>query len=181
MADPIYQQENRAKILENYKGEKSRSLTRLCTAYDRYTEAICLMGTLKDVKDMRILDYGCGAADYGLYFSRRGAKLSFYDCKTMVDFVKYRMGLENFSGNYYYIEDDVINFKDYDFIIFSEVLEHLESPLKIIKDCYESKVKYLFTTAYPLVTDMNYFLHKGQSHYDKMAHYTGGQYLWKLK
>ncbi len=197
MADPIYQKENRAKILEDYKGEKSRSLIRLCTAYDRYTEAINLMETLKDVKDMRILDYGCGAADYGLYFSRRGAKLSFLDCATMIDFVRYRMELEGFKGNYFYVGYDILDFKNYDFIIFSEVLEHLVSPLRVIKDCYESKVKYLFTTAYPFVTDMNYFLHKGhskkagdeqgevkaflESHYDKLAHYTGGQYLWKLK
>ena len=66
MADPIYQKENRAEILKNYKGNVSKTLTRLMTAYDRYSEAISIYGTLKNVDGMRILDYGCGAADYGL-------------------------------------------------------------------------------------------------------------------
>lgn len=125
-------------------------------AYNRYNKAKLIDDRLEGA--VSILDYGCGVGDYGIYFLRRGKKVSFYDFDHMLDFVKFRCNREGLKAEYIVVKDNKVDLnKDYDLYIFGEVLEHLNNPFEVLKGIIEKKPKYIATSSYPFV-DNSYFL-----------------------
>lgn len=82
---------------------------------------------------LRVLDFGAGTGEYGLYASKHGAKsVDFYDLPTKAnEFLKWRIK----DGNYKNcnVLDDANDFKEYDVIICVDVLEHLYNPVNTFK------------------------------------------------
>jgi SAM-dependent methyltransferase len=137
--------ENRQKIYDEYAGEKNKILARTMTVYDRYFEANLIINELKrqniDFATLSVLDYGCACGDYGISLARNGAAVGFIDIvPANVAFAEYRLDRENLKK--------IIEVPN--FVIFGEVLEHLDHPLEVLK---QYKCKYLFTSSYPFRTD----------------------------
>lgn len=137
--------EDRQKIYNEYAGEKNGILARTMTVYDRYFEANLIINELKrqsvDFTTLSVLDYGCACGDYGISLARNGAAVGFLDIvPANVAFAEYRLVRENLKK---IIEPP-------NFVIFGEVLEHLDHPLEVIK---QYKCKYLFTSSYPFRSD----------------------------
>lgn len=155
-------QEDRQLIWDNYVadgGQPHKTVRHMFVDYSRYYEADLVRNAMsqegEDLTKLKVLDYGCGAGDYGMEFARRGAKVDFYDYPRATQFVAYRLGLEHLD-NGTPVSADHTPFKkfhetlgNYDLIIFGEVLEHLHNPLAILKACNLLKVKYIFTSSYP--------------------------------
>lgn len=151
--------EDRKQIWDDYiaqGGMHHRIVKHMFTEYQRYHEAGLIEKALAlqhiDLKNLKILDYGCGVGDYGIYLLRAGAKQAdFYDFPRSTQLVSYRLETEGLT-NWKVIDadkDEHPNFLDYDLIIFGEVLEHLEDPRMILTMCVGCQVDYVFTSSYP--------------------------------
>jgi len=140
------------------------SVMRLLLDYNRYHEALSLVEHFEgkiDFNGFKVLDYGSGAGDYGVCFAKLGGKVTFYDFPNMLVCPKKRFELFGFEGEFIVVPSNILD-KEYDLIVFSEVLEHLENPLQILKDC---KSKYIFTTSYPYIPEET-------TYFDKTGHTT---------
>ena len=166
-------------------------------AYDRYYEADSILRHFKSMKEMRVLDYGTGVGDYGMTFVRAGAQADYFDFQIYLEFIQHRMTREGFvDSDYLRVGVDEPVFEEYNFIVFGEVLEHLHHPKNIIEKCIKAKVKYLFTTSYPYIKDLNTFKKSGhfisamreqdecakllETNYKKVAWFKGALYIWEL-
>lgn len=165
--------EDRQKIWDEYEGDKPPHLKHPWLDYDRYRYADKIIATLndhgEDFNKLSVLDYGCGVADYGFSFGRKGATVIFYDNRTYINFVRFRLEKEPVQFRHHLIEIkyDVIFPEGINVVIFGEVLEHLESPLQVITRFVNQKVKYIFTSSYPFRNDNpkdDYWNHPGHEH-----------------
>ena len=140
------------------------SIMRLLLDYNRYSETDLLVNYFKEnFSDLRVLDYGSGAGDYGVIFSLLGSQVTFYDYPHMLKCPVYRCEQEGLKFKTIDVPKK-LDFKEYNIVIFSEVLEHLENPLEELQNCLTSGVKYVFTTAYPFVPiESAYFNKSGHS------------------
>lgn len=155
--------ENRTKIWDDYiaqGGMQHKVVKHMMVDYNRYHESTLIGDTLVDFKvdlaDLKVLDYGCGVGDYGIHLLRQGAgKVDFYDYPRSVQLVSYRLQQEKLKNGTIIDadRDRKPNFLDYDLIIFGEVLEHLDNPFNILKNCNMAKVRFIFTSSYPYRSD----------------------------
>ena len=82
---------------------------------------------VNEFKGKRILDLGCGSGKDGLYFAKRGAKLTFADVVTSnIELVKKMAKIYNLSANFYHIKsfDDYSKLGKFDFIWAQGSLHH---------------------------------------------------------
>lgn len=161
----LMKNENRLALFMEYH-DIPRHFYRPFLEYDRYYEADLIIAELKrrevDLSKLKVLDYGCGIGDYTMAFLREGSHVAPYDeYEEVLNFLRFRMEKEKF--NLFDFDERVSKFeKDCDLVILGEVLEHLPSPIFILKKLMHSK--HLFTTAFPYVTDLNYFNKGGHNH-----------------
>lgn len=140
--------EDRKKIWGEYDGTKTEILRHLFLDYDRYYEADLIIEKMLtlgvDLKNLKVLDYGCGPGDYGMQFARMGARVGFYDTeRACLDFACYRMIKSSL------VPDLVSNFEP-DLVIFGEVLEHCDDPLGTLR---VFAGEWIFTSSYPYRSD----------------------------
>ena len=101
---------------------------------------------VNEFKGKRILDLGCGSGKDGLYFAKRGAKLTFADViKPNLELVKKMTKIYNLSANFYHIKsfDDYSKLGQFDFIWAQGSLHHNPKHLtkRIIKKLSNNFVK----------------------------------------
>ena len=80
-----------------------------------------------EFKGRKILDLGCGSGKDGLYFAKRGAKLTFADViVSNLELVKKMTKIYNLSANFYHIKsfDDYSKLGKFDFIWAQGSLHH---------------------------------------------------------
>ena len=135
--------------------------------YTHYPEAEMLLEALATVgvgpKELRVLDFGCLVADYGITFARRKARVTIYDYQEPTDFAKFRFAREHLPVEVLHVPDDYPRaLTNKDLVIFGEVLEHLENPLQVLQECAERKIPYIFTSKYPY-GDNTYFKYPGHT------------------
>jgi 2-polyprenyl-3-methyl-5-hydroxy-6-metoxy-1,4-benzoquinol methylase len=136
--------------------------------YTRYPEARRIHRKLKifrePVEKFSVLDFGCLVADYGLYFSRLGARVAIYDKKDeAIQFARFRFAKEKRRVRAFPFPSDFNKMvKGRSLVIFGEVLEHVDNPLEILQSCVAQSVKYIFTSRYPF-GDARYFALSGHS------------------
>lgn len=193
--------ENRSAIWAEYFGPKPDTIRHNFCDYDRYFEAGCiasavgdiLQATNRDWTDLRVLDFGCCAGDYGMYFNRLGARSCFVDIDVdALKFVEHRLALEGFRKN-----DE--HHEYHDLTIYGEVLEHCDNAFDILKSDVDHGVEFIFTSSYPFRSDDpndSYWQGRGHSqqaridqkkcrelltkHYDKL-NFEGQRNLWVRK
>jgi len=147
------------EVAEEYGVDLYIMKAMLC--YTRYTESRLILNALETLGvrpgELSILDFGCLVADYGIFFARRGAKVTLYDHLRFVKFAKFRFTQEQikvssrivlkwYLAPFVKYEDLFLN---KDMVIFGEVLEHFMDPLKLLHICVDKNVKFIFTSCYP--------------------------------
>ncbi|WP_216850616.1 bifunctional 2-polyprenyl-6-hydroxyphenol methylase/3-demethylubiquinol 3-O-methyltransferase UbiG [Acidisoma sp. L85] len=113
------------------------SITRLMLKYDRFNQAYRVLTAISrdrqssDYSGLRVIDYGCGAADYSLMFAALGARPVLVDIGGgPIEFASYRMQRRNISYKAIAVTSD----REYpalpkvDIINATEVLEHVLDP-----------------------------------------------------
>lgn len=166
------------------------------SAYPHCLQIYDFLESLVDFSKMNVLDFGCLVSDFGFFFGQLGARITVCDFKEPVDFASYRLKKANIAHTVVYAPADYQEVtRNQDFVIFSEVLEHLDDPFSLLKACVDNHVNFLYTTCYPYGND-TYFGLRGHSreaqkqspesinllreHYQEISfqHY---QRLWILK
>jgi len=137
---------NRSRIWDEYNGPKTPEVRHNFVDYDRYHEARLIATELLkreiNLDEISVLDYGCCAADYGIFFARRGSLVHCVDIdNNALAFAKWRFAREDMTFG---------EQRDYDLIIFGEVLEHLENPLEVMKKYTDTNTSFIFTSSYPM-------------------------------
>lgn len=146
--------EDRLKIWAEYIGDKT-GLEGTWLKYNRYFEAEHCLNPIgiEKVKGLKVLDYGCGVGDMGMFFARLGANVSFFDFAHILEFVKFRASREKLPVTLISVEKKYADYLIYDFAIFGEVLEHLDDPLRVVTKFVQQETKYIFTSSYPYRSD----------------------------
>lgn len=151
--------ENRKAIYEEYVqkfGVPPNFVRRVMVEYDRYHEASLIVERLEkagvDFKALTILDFGCGAGDYGMTFARKGSTVYFFDeDQKMLDLVSLRL---TEKCHILPPETSMADFPVVDLAIFGEVLEHVKNAPEILNHfTHRDQSKYLFTSSYPYRPD----------------------------
>ena len=134
---------------------------RFMADYTRYSRAVYVWDKLQSAlhQKFRVLDFGCGAGDYGVFFASGGCHATFCDKPNRLECPKLRCKLLRLRAvRFLAAPDDTVCQKHYDLAIFGEVLEHLEKPSIIVLQCVKAKTKYVYTSRYPFVdVDSDYF------------------------
>jgi 2-polyprenyl-3-methyl-5-hydroxy-6-metoxy-1,4-benzoquinol methylase len=153
--------ENKQQIWDEYLsqgGEDHPNVRHMFLDYSRYYEARLIKEWFDGqggLGGLRILDYGCGVGDYGLYFLRNGAtKVDMYDFPRASNLVQFRLDKENLEGGRALNADKArLRLDLYDVVIFGEVLEHLPDPAALLAKLVKFGTKYIFTSSYPYRSD----------------------------
>lgn len=159
--------EDRQKIWNEYKGVKNGPMERMFLEYDRYFEAGAIEDALESMHvnlfRMPILDFGCGVGDYGYYFAvNHSSFIEFVDIdKDALAFANWRLAQKGLIN-----PDEP---QDPQLVIFGEVLDHLESPLALIKKYIEKGTRFIFTSSYPYRSDDPNDVHWRHDHHPSLA------------
>lgn len=143
----------------------NRSVLRTMLDYDRYPQArdvhALLLKNGERIEGLSMLDFGCLVADYAIYFARLGARAAVYDDDEATRFAAFRFAREGLPLEIQIIPtagEDLMAGRD--LVVFGEVLEHVDDPIALIRDCIKAKVRYVFTSCYPFGDD-DYFALSG--------------------
>ncbi len=87
-------------------------------------------------QEFTVLDVGCGTGEYSIHIAKTGLTVTGFDLSQYaINTVQEKCKNLRISNAYFYVED-VSTFKstsEYDLIILSEVLEHLDNDIDIVK------------------------------------------------
>lgn len=166
--------ENRQQIWDEYSFTKNSSMRRMFLDYNRYYEASCIYNTLNkliyagldNTPNFRVLDFGCGVADYGIYLARHGADVTLHDIDTeAILFAQYRFEREKLKVDI----NPQSMLKEFDLVIFGEVLDHLVDPLGLISQYVNKKTTFIWTSSYPFRSDDPNDVHWQHDHHPESA------------
>jgi 2-polyprenyl-3-methyl-5-hydroxy-6-metoxy-1,4-benzoquinol methylase len=127
------------------------------TRYDKSMELVYYFNQKyknNDRKQIKVLDYGCGVADYALSFGVYGYHITLSDIEGgAIEFAKWRCKKRNLE--YGFIPVNASNmypeFGQQDIIVAGEVLEHIREPLRTVRAFYNALPSggYLWVSDYP--------------------------------
>ena len=127
------------------------------TRYDKSTVLVYYFNKIyrkSNRNHVKVLDYGCGVADYALSFGIYGYHITLSDIEGgVVEFAKWRCKKRNLK--YDFIPIKVSNMYpelgQQDIIIAGEVLEHIRDPLRTVQAFHNALPSggYLWVSGYP--------------------------------
>jgi len=121
---------NKKDILSFYKNNKEYIFD--LVLFNNETRINNLLHPILYVKNTKILDYGAGIGILDIILGEDNIVYYYDICEENVKFAKF---LSNAIGNkpvFLETEEDVMS-KTYDGIILTDVLEHLENPMEVVK------------------------------------------------
>lgn len=211
---PVRTEDRQALLTQferNLGREVTRGLRRMILTYDRYAEADRIAVAIlndqkrKNFSGMTVMDFGCGAGDYGITFARLGAERVCYSDENpeAMAWAEFRHSNEPIVPATIVYPDDAIGklpAGGYDVAVFGEVLEHLVDPLEVLRLFSDAGTKYLFTSSYPYRPDdarHEYWAHCGHTHaareaqpacrellesrYEKIANFGRVANVWRIR
>ena len=134
-----------AKLLDNYRSVSLLKIARMMTGYTRFGSAAKLLQHLNSIyppaqrKNVKVLDYGCGASDYGLAFAQAGYSVTILDIEGgHLDFALWRFEQRKLPVKSIPVRADQVypDLGEQNVIIAGEVFEHLRNPLQVLKNMY---------------------------------------------
>ena len=143
-------------LREYYRGSLQDYLKHLMYMYDWTKNAEEILETIKALgvsSTLTVLDFGCGPADYGIYFAEQGHNVVLCDFPEMLKFSMYRLDRRNLKYKTIEVDDNMESSlpKGLDLIIAAEVMEHLRHPfekLKEMSDCLNPR-GFIWYTQFP--------------------------------
>jgi 2-polyprenyl-3-methyl-5-hydroxy-6-metoxy-1,4-benzoquinol methylase len=127
------------------------------TRYDKSMELVYYFNQKyrkNERKQVKVLDYGCGVADYALSFGVYGYHITLSDIEGgAVEFAKWRCKKRNLEYDFIPVNTSSMypEFGQQDIIVAGEVLEHIREPLRTVQAFYNALPSsgYLWVSDYP--------------------------------
>ena len=149
-----------AEKLEHYRQAQKTFVARLMLRQSRFGETSRLIQFLNHHypawrrRQVSVLDYGCGVADYGLSFALLGYDVTLCDiAKGNLDFAQWRFLQRSLDCNVIAVTETMVYppLGCHRLIIATEFLEHLRDPVKALVHMTQALPPggYLFLTDYP--------------------------------
>jgi len=157
---PVLDLSDDKKLLDRYVVGAERQAVSHMLRYTRYDKSIELVYYFNqkykknERKQIKVLDYGCGVADYALSFGVFGYQITLSDIEGgVVEFAKWRFDKRNLKYDFVPVNENNMYpvFGQQDIIIAGEVLEHIREPLRTVQTFYNALPSggYLWVSAYP--------------------------------
>ncbi len=106
------------------------------TLHDINPCRVAFMQNHVDFQHQEVLDLGCGGGILTESLARLGAKMTGVDIEEkLIEVAKQHAKKEHLEIDYQAIAIEHYHQKKFDIIVCMEMLEHVESPLEIIKEC----------------------------------------------
>ena len=132
------------KLKKAYNSVTFDYILRLMMAYERYSMISDYLDFIiedsdRNLSEFRVLDYGCGVSDIGLFFASFGAKVTICDLDNKsFDFTLWRFKKRGFNPETIKVTDTEVYPElpesKFDLIIATELFEHVRDPLKLLKN-----------------------------------------------
>jgi 2-polyprenyl-3-methyl-5-hydroxy-6-metoxy-1,4-benzoquinol methylase len=150
-------------IIDSYldKPRILANISRMMLKYHRYSNGIklvnCANSLIKPEKrsKTKVLDYGCGVADYALAFAKNGYSAAICDLSGgKIEFAEFRFKIRNIEVTSYPVtyEVEYPQIESIDIVVTAELLEHMRSPLQCLKNMYNflNDDGYLWFSDFPM-------------------------------
>ena len=148
------------ELMNRYvKGAERQAISHMLryTRYDKSMELVCYFNQKyrkNERKQVKVLDYGCGVADYGLSFGVYGYHITLSDIEGgAVEFAKWRCKKRNLKYDFIPVNENNMypEFGQQDIIVAGEVLEHIREPLRTVRAFYNALPSggHLWVSDYP--------------------------------
>jgi SAM-dependent methyltransferase len=133
-------------LLRNYRDASFLYTARLMMAYTRFPTAWKLVQYLNSLyppgrrTSLRLLDYGCGAADYALAFATQGYQITLCDIEGgNLDFAKRRFERRNIPINVLPVREDDLYpaLPPHNIVLSGELFEHIREPLLALRNIHD--------------------------------------------
>jgi 2-polyprenyl-3-methyl-5-hydroxy-6-metoxy-1,4-benzoquinol methylase len=142
--------------------EKSVSINHMCFEIPYYRIALRLIQfmnsyfTPKQRPFTRIMDYGCGTADYAIAFSTQNYRPCIVDVEHgPIDFAKWRLEQRGIDYDASTISEENLypHLGNNHIVLAGEVLEHIRNPLRLVRNIHDSLPKggFFWTSGFPIV------------------------------
>lgn len=149
------------KLFKAYQKRTMKATVNHMLSYDRYDQAFYLLSfcnnkySKRKRSSVKVMDYGCSVADYGLAFAIAGYSVTLCDISSgNINVGKWRF--EKRGLTYNFIEVGLSNLypkiEMMDLIIAGEVLEHIRNPKIVVENIYNGlkSTGYFWTSGYPV-------------------------------
>jgi len=157
---PVFDLSDDEKLLDKYVVGADKQVVSHMLRYTRYDKSIELVYYFNqkykknERKQIKVLDYGCGVADYALSFGVYGYHITLSDIEGgVVEFAKWRFKKRNLKCDFIPVNASNMYpaFGQQDIIVAGEVLEHIRAPLRTVQAFYNALPSggYLWVSAYP--------------------------------
>ncbi|WP_293120383.1 methyltransferase domain-containing protein [Okeania sp. SIO1I7] len=150
-------------IIDSYLDEQRLrgNLSRMMLKYTRYNTALNLVKCVNSLihpkmrSQTKVLDYGCGVADYALVFANNGYSPAICDLSGgKIEFAEFRFKIRNLQVSSYPVTKEVEypKLEPVDLIVTSELLEHVRSPLECLQNMHSclNDGGYLWFSDFPM-------------------------------
>ncbi|MGB2864549.1 MAG: class I SAM-dependent methyltransferase [Sedimentisphaerales bacterium] len=157
---PIRDLSDDKELLDKYIRGAERQAVSHMLRYTRYDKGTILVYYFNqkyrknDRNQIKVLDYGCGVADYALSFGIYGYQITLSDIEEgVVEFAKWRCKKRNLKYNFIPVNVSNIypEFGEQDIIVAGEVLEHIRDPLRTVQAFHNALPSggHLWVSGYP--------------------------------
>lgn len=147
-------------LINRYARQGERKAVSHMLRYTRFDKGIELVSFFNKIfkktsrNKIRVLDYGCGVADYGISFGVYGYGITLSDIDGgVIEFSKWRFKKRTLQYSYIPVTENNMYPKlgEQDVIIAGEVLEHIRDPLRTVRSFHDALPSggYLWVSAYP--------------------------------
>ena len=148
------------ELLKKYIDQTEKQAVSHMMRYTRYDKSTLLVHYFNrkyrknDRGQIKVLDYGCGVADYALSFGIYGYHITLSDIEGgVVEFAKWRCRKRNLRYGFIPVNIDNLypEFGQQDIIVAGEVLEHIRDPLRTVRTFHSALPSggYLWVSGYP--------------------------------
>lgn len=150
------------RLFSAYREARLDYCARMMLGYTRLEKAKALLKILNAYypphqrPSIRVLDYGCGVADYGLAFALFGYAVTLCDIEGgNLDFAAWRFGQRNLPCSLLPVSESNPNpdLEQHHIILAGELLEHLRNPLQAVQNGLKALPPggFFWTSGYPFV------------------------------
>lgn len=143
---PTFDPSSFQTIIDGYTNPHAfkRDISRLMLHYTRFAGAAELLTEVSthfsSTHPLSVVDYGCGAADYGLAFAKAGHNVTLVDFEEKVAFASWRFTRRKLPVRQISVHanNEYPELHNVDLVIAGDLLEHVRDPVRVVQGVHSA-------------------------------------------